>query len=183
MFITRKRSIRVIAPFALAGALVFTGCSASAPTPAVDSSAVDAPAETESATDFEIVMEDTIMTGDAELDAQLADLSAELKATAAPGITLVMVNAYTTQEVSIQLWTDDDAGVLSADQLKPVLDALQAFTPVTPIDLFTVNGWDREGMQGESNGAATDLGVKAEFIDAGWWNVAIPGDQVQNMFG
>ena len=37
-------------------------------------------------------------------------------------------------------------------------------------------------MQGESSGAAEELGVKAEFIDTSWWTVTIPGDQVQNIF-
>lgn len=183
MFITRKNAVRIVAPFALVGALAFTGCSVSVPADTTDA-VVEVGSETDAeSTDFEVVTEDSIMTGDDALDEQLAKLSADLKAAAAPGVSHIMVNAYSADSVGIQVWTDDEAGVLTGAQLKPVLDIIQALNPVTPIGEFSIDGWDKEGMQGESNGAAVELGVKAEFIDNEWWNVAIPGDQVQNIFG
>ncbi len=182
MFITRKNAIRIVTPFALVGALVFTGCSASAPADTTDS-VVEVETETDDAsTDFEVVAENTIMTGDEALDAQLAKFSEDLTASKAPGVSRILINAYTADSVGIQVWTDDSEGILTGEQLKPVLDAIQALNPVTPVGEFQINGWDVEGMQGESSGAAEELGVKAEFIDTSWWTVTIPGDQVQNIF-
>lgn len=182
MFVTRKRVVRIVTPFALAGALVLTGCSASAPSDSAEI-AVETEVESEEAsTDFEIVVENTIMTGDDALDTQLAQFAEDLTASAAPGVSRILINAYTADTIGIQVWTDDEDGILNGAQLKPVLDAIQALNPVSPIGEFEISGWDKEGMQGESNGAAEELGVKAEFIDAEWWQVIIPGDQVQSIF-
>jgi hypothetical protein len=184
MFITRKKSVMIVAPLVIAGALTFTGCSAS-PAPSEDAGeSTSAQGQTEEEnTDFTVVTEDTIMTGNEELDAQLAELSKELKSQAADGISHIMINAYGADQVGIQVWTDDADGILTGAQLKPVLDAIASFEPVEPIGAFQIDGWDAEGMQGEANGAAIELGVKAEYIDSDWWNVKIPGDQVANIFG
>ncbi len=185
MFFTPQRPIHVFAPLALACGLLLTGCSITIPTDAVESAETTAPAENnadETSTDFEIVAEDSIMTGDDALDQQLAEFSSALTTSAAPGVSRILVHSYGADTVNIQVWTDEESGVLTGAQLKPVLDAVQALSPASPIGEFVINGWDAEGMQGESNGAAVELGVKPEFIDAGWWNVVIPGAQAQSIY-
>lgn len=183
MFATRTKVLRIVTPIALAGALALTGCSTPGE-PTISSVPTGNGAEFEAATEIDaaIVTEDTIMSGNDELDAQLAQFGDELRASAAPGISIINISVYTPESVGIQVWTDDEDGIVSSDQLKPILDWIAAFSPVEPIGEFVIDGWDVEGMQGEVNGAASELGVRAEFIDSDWWRVVIPGDQVSRIF-
>lgn len=71
---------------------------------------------------------------------------------------------------------------MTAAQLKPVLAAIESFASLVPLAEFEAQERDVEGMQGEANGAAAELGVRAEFIDNDWWSVVIPGDQIANIY-
>lgn len=186
MITTRTSLIRIVAPITIVGALAFSGCSTSESPEAVAPNTATAEQNTAEGntadTGVEIVTEDSIMSGSAELDAQLSALADGLRGTAADGVSNIMLSAYSFDVVGIQVWTDDEDGILAGEQLAPVLAALSEFSPVEPIGEFEITGWDKGGMQGEANGAAEELGVQAEFIDNDWWSVKIPGDQLANIF-
>lgn len=175
MFTTRKKSVEIVAPLALAGALLFTGCSTAVSTEA-------APVATGTGITTVAELQNNIDTWDEDLDASLEQLSLDLNAAAAAGVSEINVASFGEESVTVNVLTDDTEGTLTGDQLQAVIGVLRSYEPTTPVESYTISGWTKDFYQGNSEKAAIEIGVQADFIDSDWHEVVIPGDQLKNVY-
>lgn len=172
MFITRNKSIRIVAPLALAGALLLTGCSstATAPEKPAASAAPSADASSTDQTDGDVELVDsTIDKLDAAPDdakAVLTELSIALDAV--PGLDGVGIS-YWNPEVDINLVVPNALEEnLTGDQLRQVLEILGDREYPATVEGFIINVWGSDQFAGDSSTPAAEIGLKDEFIDSGW---------------
>lgn len=170
MFLIRKKIAGFVAPVALVGALALMGCSGATEQPA--GTGITDAAE----------LQNQIDTWDDALDSSLKQLSLDLNANAAAGLKEINVLAWTADEVAINILVDDTVGTVSGAQLASVLNVLQNYQAPVEIGTYVVKGWDQEFYQGDSEQAAEEIGVNADFIDADWRNVVIPGGELANIY-
>ena len=170
---------RIAAPIALAGALILSGCSAAV-------SAGEPAAETAHAgtgiTAVSQLDRTNIDTWEDEHDADFEQLILDLNAKAATGLSEIKIQAWATDDVTIDILTDDDDGTITGDQLKSVLEVLQGFTTSKTVGTWTIQAWDQNFYQGDAVQAATEIGLKEVFIDRGWREVIVPNDRLQNLY-
>lgn len=187
MFITRKNTIRNVAPFALVGALVFTGCSASSEyAPAEDIAAVIEASDVivgTGITSMEEVRWGVIDSDDPEFNAAVEELVLALNAASPGGLLEVNINAHGPNLVGINLLTDSEDGTISAAQVTAVLDTLAGWAPPAEVGKFEVGGFHHNFGTGEILTGAAEAGVNPEFLNEMYGKIVIPGDQLNSIYG
>lgn len=171
------RTTQALAPLALVGALLFTGCSSSG-TAAVAEPAAPTGTGITSISELEHT---NIDTWEDEHDADFEQLVLDLNANAAPGIKEINISAWASEDVGVNVLTADDEGEMNAEQLKAVIDTISKFETTKEVGTWTISSWDQNYYQGYAEQAADDAGVKEEFIDREWSEVVFPHDQRANL--
>lgn len=186
MFITRKNAVRIVAPFALVGALVFTGCSATAnTTPTEDTAAVVEQTEVSvgtGITSMDDVRFGAIDSDDAAFNAAVEELVLKLNAASPGGLFEVNINAHGPNLVSINLLTDSEDGTISAAQVTAMIDALFTWESPVPVEKFEIGGFNKNFGAGEILTGAAEAGVNPEFLEDMWKKIVIPADQLDSVY-
>ena len=186
MFITRKNAVRIVAPFALVGALVFTGCSSTTDTaPADDTAAVVEDSEGvvgTGITSIEDLRFGVIDSDDAAFNAAVEELVLKLNAASPGGLVEVNVNAHGPSLVSINLLTDSEDGTISAAQVTAMIDTLFTWDSPVPVEKFEIGGFNKNFGAGDILTGAAEAGVNAEFLEDMWEKVVIPANKLDSVY-
>ena len=123
MFITRNRVVRIVTPFALAGALVLAGCSSSSTaTEAETDTTVVEEVDEEVETEGEAPYTDNFYASDAGLNEALQTLSKRL-GEVTPDLAGVGVSIYgdlTTVDIAVVVHDENETPAIPADAIGTV---------------------------------------------------------------
>lgn len=194
MFIPRNRSVSIVAPLALAGALLFTGCSASPEAPAADTGVEvveEATTGSESndliigtgITKFEDIRYGAVDSPDEAFNDDVRELALKLNAASPGGLLEININAHSPQRVDINLLTDNTDGTISAAQVTAIIDALSGWSQLPNVDNIMIKGFNNNFGQGEILTGAAEAGVNPAYLDEMDRAVEIPNGGMDNVWG
>lgn len=168
------RTARLVAPLALAGAMLFTGCAAtSAEAPAPVTSEQPAAEPSTDSTETEGLFDSTQdQLGAAPEDAKavLTELSAKLDTI--DGVNGVGISYYGPEvDLGVVIPKAENDNI-TPDQLRSVLDIIAGFDYPATVEGFLINVWGADGHAGDSSVVGQEIGMKDEFIDLEWGQLA-----------
>ncbi|WP_167051520.1 hypothetical protein [Salinibacterium sp. ZJ77] len=185
---TTFRLAQAVAPFALVGAVLLTGCSSSTDTATGaasndTSTAVETtPAVGTGVTAIEDLRWGSIDSDDPALNAAVGELALALNAASPGGLLEVNINCHWADSMGINLITEDETGAITGEQLQAMIETLRAWESPVEIREIQIKGFNRNFGQGDILAAATEIGVNPEFVDDTMDDrIEVPGDQVSKL--
>jgi hypothetical protein len=186
MFITRKKTVQIITPLALAGA----GAEHPEKTraPAADTAEPTVVEETKIAvgtgvTSIEDLSYGAIDSDDPKFNAAIEELVLALNAASPGGLAEININAHGPDRVGINLLTESADGTITVEQVNAVLDVLMQFTPPVAVREYIIGGFNNNFGAGEILAAGAEAGISADFLDEMDKKIEIPGDQLDKVYG
>lgn len=184
MTITRTTSLQIIAPLALAGALLFTGCSVSS-TPIADTVAAIEESELiigTGITSMDDVRYGVIDSDDATFNAAVEELVLALNAASPGGLSEININCHSPQRVEVNLLTDSTDGTITDAQVTATVDTIAMWASQAEVGEILIGGFNINFGAGEILTGAAEAGVNADFLDEMYGKIAIPGDQLDSIY-